>query len=152
VCWLRGSAGGYRKDRGVSEEMLVIMNCMSARSGANRYTTGGVVSNEVALWYSRYRAIDYSIWEDEEEAAGIAAAMEADGEGVPVGVQFQDGRTIPAAEWEALEAARERRERWEERPAEKPRPKRKIQAPFGRGVIEIDASEPSWLGTPREDG
>jgi hypothetical protein len=110
------------------------------------------MSSEVALWYWRYHSIGYSIWDDEEEAAGIAAAMEDDGGGVPAGVQFQDGRTIPENSWEALWAARERRERaWLERPAEKPRPKRKITAPFGGGQIEIDASEPSWLGTPRED-
>lgn len=103
---------------------------------------------EVALWYRRYRVTDYSIWDSEEEAAGIAAAMEDDGAGVVKGVQFQDGRLIPAEEWEAFARARERRERaWEEREAkQEPRPKRKITAPFGGGIIEIDAREPSWLG------
>jgi hypothetical protein len=110
------------------------------------------VTDEVALWYRRYHSMEYAIWDSEEEAAGIAAAMAVDGGGVPAGVQVQDGRTIPATEWEALWAARERRDRaWQERPAEKPRPKRKIKAPFDGGQIEIEASEPLWLGTPVTD-
>jgi hypothetical protein len=107
------------------------------------------VTGEVALWYWRYHSMDYSLWDDEEEAAGIAAAMEEDGGGVPAGIQFPDGRTVAANGWPALDAARARREQaWAERMArpEKPRPKRKITAPFGGGQIEIDAREPGWLG------
>ena len=103
---------------------------------------------EVALWYRRYRETDYSIWGSEEEAAGIGAAMEDDGDGVVKGVQFQDGRLIRAEDWDALARARKRRDQaWEERDAKRePRPKRKITAPFGGGIIEIDAREPAWLG------
>lgn len=103
----------------------------------------------VALWYWRYHSIDYALWDDEEEAAGIAAAMEDDCGGVPAGIQFPDGRTIAAADWPALAEARTRREQaWEEQvanPPERP-PMRKITAPFGGGKTEIDARDPEWLG------
>lgn len=104
---------------------------------------------EVALWYWRYYSMRYDIWDSEEEAAGIGAAMEADGGGVVAGVQFPDGRLIRAGEWNALEAARQRRERAERGyvPPELP-PQRKIKAPFDGGMIDIDAGEPSWLGMP----
>ena len=104
------------------------------------------MNGEVALWYKRYGAMEYSLWEGEEEAAGIAAAMAADGEGVPKGIQFPDGRLIPAEDWPAYEAARERRERYEDEWVPEPHPKRKITAPFGGGQIEIDARDPEWLG------
>lgn len=107
------------------------------------------MTGDVALWYWRYHSIDYSLWDGEEEAAGVAAAMEEDGGGVPAGIQFPDGRTIAVGEWPALAEARTRREQaWEEQMAkpEKPRPKRKITAPFGGGQTEIDAREPEWLG------
>ena len=105
------------------------------------------MSGEVALWYWRYRSMDYSLWDDEEEAAGIAAAMVEDGGGVPAGIQFPDGRLIPENQWEAYAEAQKRRERaWLEAPKEKPRPQRKITAPFGGGLIEVDAREPEWLG------
>ena len=105
--------------------------------------------NEVALWYWRYHSMDYSLWDSEEEAAGIAAAIEEDGGGVPAGIQFPDGHTVSAGEWPAFAEARTRREQaWEEQMAkpEKPRPKRKITAPFGGGQIEVDAREPEWIG------
>jgi hypothetical protein len=104
------------------------------------------VSSEVALWYKRYRIMDYSLWDSEEEAAGIAAAMAADGQAVPKGIQFPDGRTIAAEDWPAYEAARERRERYEAEYVPEVRPQRKITAPFGGGTISIDAREPEWLG------
>jgi hypothetical protein len=110
--------------------------------------TGGV-----ALWYWRYHSMDYSLWDDEEEAAGIAAAMRVDGGGVPAGIQFQDGRLIAAGEWPAYGAAQERREQYEAEWVPEPHPRRKITAPFGGGQIEIDAREPSWLGvTTRAEG
>jgi hypothetical protein len=93
--------------------------------------------------------MEYAIWDDEEEAAGIAAAMEDEGGASIAGVQFPDGTVIAAEDWAALAEARERRwQAWVNRPGEEPRPKRKITAPFGGGQIEIDASEPSWLGSP----
>lgn len=103
----------------------------------------------VALWYWRYHSIDYSIWDSEEEAAGIAAAVRDDGSASIAGIQFPDGRTIPAEDWPALAEAEERRwQAWANRPEEKPRPKRAITAPFGGGKMEIDAREPEWLGSP----
>ena len=104
------------------------------------------MSGEVALWYKRYHSMEYSIWEGEEEAAGIAAAMAADGEGVPKGIQFPDGRLIPADEWPAYEAAQRAREQYEAEYVPEVRPQRKITAPFGGGQISIDDREPAWLG------
>jgi hypothetical protein len=111
------------------------------------------VSSEVALWYWRYHSMDCSIWDSEEEAAGIAAAMEDDGGGVPAGVQFQDGRLIPAAEWDALVAAREARDA-ADRAYVPPDPstRRKIRAPFDGGIIEVGADEPAWLGAGEAGG
>jgi len=108
---------------------------------------GVAVMSEVALWYWRYRSIDYSLWDSEEEAAGIAAAMQADGEGDAAGVQFPDGRLVPAAEWNAFQAARKARDACEAvYVPPSPSARREIMAPFGGGLIEIDAREPSWLG------
>lgn len=103
--------------------------------------------SEVALWYWRYKSIDYSIWDSEEEAAGIAAAMTDDGEASIAGIQFPDGRLTGRDEWPAYAAALERRWRADQERIEKePRPRRKITAPFGGGTIDIEADEPSWLG------
>ena len=100
-----------------------------------------------ALWYWWYHSMEYAVWDDEEEAAGIAAAMEDDGGGVPAGVQFPDGRLIPAAEWEALKAAREAREAaYSAYVPPPPSTRRKVKAPFGGGVIEIGKDEPAWIG------
>ena len=104
-------------------------------------------TSEVALWYWRYHSIDYSMEDSEEKATGIAAAM-TDGGGASVaGIQFPDGRLIARDEWPAYAAAVQRREdAWAQRAEEKPRPQRKITAPFGGGTMEIDADEPAWLG------
>ena len=76
--------------------------------------------------------------------------MADDGGGSPAGIQFPDGRLIAREDWVAFAEAQERRERADaealKAAAEKPRPKRRITAPFGGGQIEIDAREPSWLG------
>jgi choline dehydrogenase-like flavoprotein len=105
------------------------------------------MTGAVALWYWRYHSMDYSLWDDEEEAAGVAAAMDVDGGGVPAGIQFQDGRLIDRDDWDAYAAAQERREQAETEYLRQERPpQRKITAPFGGGQIEIDAREPSWLG------
>jgi hypothetical protein len=91
--------------------------------------------------------MDYSLWDSEEEAAGIAAAMEADGGGDTAGIQFPDGRTVAAGDWPALAEARTRRGRAEDEYLRRePPPQRKITAPFGGGTISIDAREPEWLG------
>ena len=115
---------------------------------------GEMVTGGVALWYWRYHQIYYDIWDSEEEAAGIAAAMSDDGTGSPAGIQFPDGRIIARDEWSAFAEAEERRDRAgaEARAAAKqakPRPKRRITAPFTDGrQIEIDVGEPTWLGVP----
>jgi hypothetical protein len=106
----------------------------------------------VALWYWRYHQIDYDIWDSEEEAAGIAVGMEDNGDASVAGIQFPDGRLIERNEWSAYAEAMERRDRAESEARKaaakaKPRPMRKIMAPFTGGrQIEIDADEPSWLG------
>ena len=104
------------------------------------------MSAGVALWHWRYRSMDYSIWDSEEEAAGIAAAMADDGSASIAGIQFPDGRLIPADDWAAFSAAQERRDRYYAEYVPDERPQRKITAPFGGGQISIDDREPAWLG------
>jgi len=105
--------------------------------------------SEVALWFWRHHQMHYDIWDSEEEAAGTAVAMTYDGTASPAGVQFPDGRLIDCDDWLAFaEAEEQRRRAFERRAAERePRPRRKITAPFGGGQLEIDAGDPSWLGT-----
>lgn len=108
-------------------------------------TEGG----EVALWYLRYGRMDYDIWDSEAEAAGIAVAMTDDCNGVPIGLQFPDGRLVDVENqpWPAYEEAARRRDEFAASARkQEPPPQRKITAPFGGGEIEIDASEPDWLG------
>lgn len=104
-----------------------------------------------ALWYVRYHQPDYMLCDDEEDAAGIGAAMMDDGGASVLGVQFPDGRTIALENWAAYaEAERRRDEAFARARAtnEKP-PMRKIQDPFTKRDLEVEVSEPGWLGLPQ---
>ena len=100
---------------------------------------------QVALWYLRYRQASYALWDDEEEAAGVGAAMEADGGAVVTGVQFADGRAVPRNNWTAFAAARQRLLEVEEAPLP-PRAVRRRLDPFSGDMVEVDACDPEWLG------
>lgn len=108
--------------------------------------------SEVAFWYMRHHAPGYDIADSEADAAEQAAFMADDERGVILGVQFPDGRTIAAADWEPYQAARRRlyaemRKRVAERTAH-PRPTRRVLDPFRGQQITVEADEPDWLGRP----
>jgi hypothetical protein len=107
--------------------------------------------NAVALWYMRYHSPGYWLCEDEEEAASMALGMEDAGNGVALGVQFPDGRTIARGDWPAYAEAQRRqdeaeRRAWAEQEAAPPRPMREIKDPFGGRALKVESDEPSWLG------
>lgn len=101
--------------------------------------------DQVALWYRRYRQADYMLCRDEEDAAGIGAAMEDNGGAYVTGVQFADGRVIERDNWAAFTAAKDRLIEANAEPLP-PRAVRTIRDPFRDDLVEIDTGEPLWLG------
>ncbi|GLY08318.1 hypothetical protein [Actinoplanes sp. NBRC 101535] len=102
----------------------------------------------VAVWYvNNFDNTTYDIFGSEPEAALNAAGLERDG--VVLGVQFADGRAVPAGEWPALEDGRRRLREFEAARAaarQVPAEQRVVRDPF-RGVqVHVDADEPGWLG------
>ena len=102
-----------------------------------------------ALWYWRHNTITYDVFDTEAEAASMAVYFKDDAQGVPIGVQFANGRTIRYQDWDAYRAARQQadedcRQRLAN-PAE-PRPTRTVLDPFEGKEVTIEADEPSWLG------
>jgi hypothetical protein len=105
--------------------------------------------DSVAVWFLRYNRPDYDLMDDEDSAARLAVAIEEEGNGSILGVQFADGRTHKADQWRALHDARRRsQEFWKERQANPPapRPTRKARDPFMGKDLDIEISEPGWLG------
>lgn len=110
---------------------------------------------QVALWYWRHYQIDYDLFDSEEEAASVGVYMQDDGGCSVAGAQFADGRIIAVGQWPAWASAWERllqaeRQMQERRISALPRPARKVKAPFSGQVIEVDASEPAWIGEAAE--
>jgi hypothetical protein len=104
-----------------------------------------------ALWYWRHHVCHYELHDNEEEAAAAAYSMEEWGEGVPVGLQFPDGRVIPTNEWTVYREYGQRRRAAEDAEyaalhVEPPRPTRRILDPFDGQSVVIDADAPQWLG------
>jgi hypothetical protein len=98
-----------------------------------------------ALWYWRSHAMDYELFAAEEEAARYAIYLDEYDGGSPVGVQFADGRTVLVEEWPAIDQARNAVRESGERPATPPA-MRTIRDPFSSTDVQIEASEPDWLG------
>jgi hypothetical protein len=104
-----------------------------------------------AVWYiDDHGQIDYELAQNESEAARLAAW--ADGDGTALGLQRADGSTLPAATWQefADEKRRQReaeRERWENPPP--PVPIRRALDPFRGRELDIEVTEPDWLGERR---
>lgn len=113
---------------------------------------------ECALWYWRHHAPSFDLCDDEQEAVRRALYLEDDGEGVPIGVQFRDGRTVEMADWAVYRAARDRRDADNQKrvkemaAALKARPTRQIVHPFDGKPLTIDADEPEWVGMPEKGG
>lgn len=106
---------------------------------------------ECALWYWRYQVVYYEICGSEADAARFAVATEEHGDGVPIGVQFPDGRTVRVNDWPAYDEAQ--RTFWavddaSAEAARAERPTRQITDPFKGQQLAVDADEPSWLGKP----
>jgi hypothetical protein len=109
--------------------------------------------NSAALWIMRYDRPDYDLYDSEAEAATMAVYHEdviLHENGIPLGVQFDDGRVLRMEDWPRFAA--ERRDRAIERaakaavPEPAPRPVRAIRDPFEGKPLEVDAAEPAWLG------
>lgn len=104
-----------------------------------------------AVWYlDDYGQIDYELAETEDEAAKFAAW--ADGDGTALGLQRVDGTTLPAADWRAFaDAKRRQREAEQERRDNPPPPipTRRSADPFKGYALDIETTEPEWLGERR---
>lgn len=101
-----------------------------------------------AVWYiTDWGRVDYDLDTDEESAARMAVAY--DGDGTVLGLQWSDGRLVPASEWRAFaEAKRRQRQRDQDRHDNPPPPisTRRAVDPFDGLPISIEVSEPDWLG------
>jgi hypothetical protein len=101
-----------------------------------------------AVWYiDDYGQIRYDLDIDEESAARMAVAY--DGDGTVLGLQWADGRTIPAGEWRAFAEARRRLRQLEQDRRDNPQPPvptRRTNDPFRGRPIDIEVTEPGWLG------
>jgi hypothetical protein len=103
-----------------------------------------------AVWYlDDYGQIRYELAEDEDEAARYGAW--ADGDGTALGLQRADGSTVQAAEWTALaEAKRKLRQAEQDRRDNEPPPAtRRAHDPFKGYALDIEVTEPDWLGERR---
>lgn len=110
---------------------------------------------QAAVWIVSYGSPDYELFETEEAAAGFAAHAMDNGQCSVLGVQFADGRSVRREDWKAYAAAEDRKlQAWAaEADAVKdrtPPPMREARDPFRHRQIEIEVSEPSWLGEPPE--
>lgn len=109
--------------------------------------------SDVALWYLRYGQPDYDLCDTEEEAARYGAYMAEDGGGSVLGAQFPDGRVIARDDWAAYAlAVRQQEEEWRQQAAERraapPPVMRDARDPFEGKPLQIEVSEPAWLGAP----
>lgn len=98
----------------------------------------------VALWYDRHHVRCYSLQDTERDAAGLAVSLKEYEEGVPIGVQFADGRTLTVDQWPAYQQVQaEQDAEWIRQP---PRPTREVLDPFDGATVVVDADVPRWLG------
>jgi hypothetical protein len=105
----------------------------------------------VALWYWRHGAITYDIYDSERAAADAAVYLEDYEGGIPIGIQFPDGRSMRIGDWLAYKHAIQRRSAREEADRAKgamtpPRPTRTVLDPFIGHSVVVDDDEPAWLG------
>lgn len=105
----------------------------------------------VALWFWRHYSITYDIYDNERAAADAAVYLEEYESGVPIGIQFSDGRTVRVEDWPEYAEADARREARIEadrtkRAVAPPRPARRVLDPFEGQSVVVDGDDPSWLG------
>ena len=112
----------------------------------------------VALWTINRYVPAYAIYGTEEEAAAAAVNLDVYNDGifgVSMGVQYEDGRAVLREDWLAYRAEEERRRAedaaraaaYASSPRTPPPPQRTIKDPFQGFEMDIDASEPGWLGS-----
>lgn len=105
-----------------------------------------------AIWdIDEYGDVDYQLCETEQEAAAAGAWVEVYGDGSVLGLQCADGTAVPYDQWEALAAA-VRKLREDEaarrRNASPPAQTRKVRDPFRSAEVDVEVTEPAWLGLP----
>lgn len=108
----------------------------------------------VALWTIYRHSPSYELYGTEEEAAAAAVSMDVYNDGVfgvSMGVQYDDGRAVMREDWGAYRAEEERRKAEDAARAaayvpSPPKPQRVIRDPFQGFEMDIDATEPAWLG------
>ena len=111
----------------------------------------------VALWTIYHYSPRYELYESEAEAASMAAAADYHdlGEhGVIMGIQYDDGRALSREDWPAFREELERIEAAEKaraadaaaQPRKPAPPQRAIKDPFCGYEMDIDVSEPEWIG------
>lgn len=111
----------------------------------------------VALWTIYRYCPAYELFGTEAEAARRAAYMDVydlGDHGVCMGIQFEGGPAVAKEDWPAYreEAARRAAEdaaraaEAASRPPGTPLPQRTIRDPFCGFEMDVDASEPEWLG------
>lgn len=107
--------------------------------------------NRVAVWYrDELDRTTYDLFDDERTAALDAAGFEAsNGPGSVLGVQFPDGRAVPAAEWAAMDEGRRRLRQFAIQNAQavavEPEP-HTVRDPFTLTAVEVTCGDPAWLG------
>jgi hypothetical protein len=106
----------------------------------------------VAVWYVNDEArAAYDLFHTEPDAALSAAGLEfSQGRGSVLGVQFADGRLVPATDWSALEVGRQRRREFEAARAAAVDAEvfRTVRDPFTSAEVEVTGDDPAWLGLP----
>jgi hypothetical protein len=99
--------------------------------------------------------ITCELFDSEQDAARFAVHFDAEWQGIALGVQFSDGRTLKVDQWPAYA---ERRGQWEA--VERSRqsgsalhhvPMRPTRDPFTGEAVEVGAFQPAWLGRADDD-
>jgi hypothetical protein len=106
---------------------------------------------ECALWYYYNHTVTYEICTDEADAAEHAVYLQEYGEGMPIGVQFPDGRLAKMNTWPVyLKTYRAYQAVLNAERAElAAQPKvetRQILDPFDGKPVKVAVDEPAWLG------
>jgi hypothetical protein len=104
----------------------------------------------IALWFQfDGNRVDFDLCYDLEEAADTAAFFlsgDSDHTYRILGLQFSDGRTVPASAWDIAATVAAYAAAAAERRAQPLRPVRHTWDPFTGTGVAVDSAEPAWLG------
>jgi hypothetical protein len=105
----------------------------------------------VALWYiSNITGLTMvGLFASETDAADFAVALEDQGSGDPIGVEYPNNTTYWIFEWDEYDRARIRAAQREQEQEEHPEgpPPRTVYDPFYGNPIQVFAPTPGWVGT-----